>query len=62
MIIGNLQAATANAIGLIKAVLGTDGPLCDESCDCRKSLELAVWTREDAMDAGRRREVDVLFE
>ncbi len=61
-IIGNLTAATANAIELIKAVLSTDGSLCDESCPCRKSLELAVWTPGDAQIKEEKEKLSVLFE
>lgn len=61
-IIGNLTAATGNAIELIKKVLEYDGDLCDDDCDCRKSLELAVWTKEEAMDENKRKELKVLFE
>jgi 5'-methylthioadenosine phosphorylase len=43
-IIGNLQTATSNAIALISKTLEAGGQLCDDSCSCRKSLELAVWT------------------
>jgi 5'-methylthioadenosine phosphorylase len=61
-IIGNLTAATLNAIELIKKVLEHDGDLCSEDCDCRKSLELAVWTKPDAIEDAQRRQLDVLFE
>lgn len=61
-IIGNLTAATANAIELIKAVLSTDGNLCDESCPCRKSLELAVWTPDDSQGKEEKEKLSVLFE
>ena len=46
-IIGNLNEATANAIELIKAVLRSGQSLCDENCPCRKSLDLAVWTKPE---------------
>jgi len=49
-IIGNLNEATENAIGLIKAVLQSGKSLCDENCSCRKSLQLAVWTREEQIN------------
>ena len=49
-IIGNLNAATNNAIKLIKAVLEADGDLCDDHCPCRKSLDLAVWTQPEMID------------
>lgn len=61
-IIGNLNAATANAIALVKAVLAEDGSLCDDTCPCRKSLELAVWTPEEAVNADQREKLAVLFE
>ena len=61
-IIGNLTAATNNAIELIKAVIERDGELCSDGCECRKSLELAVWTDPKAIDGAKRRELGVLFE
>ena len=61
-IIGNLKAATENAIELVKAVLRTDGRLCDENCECRKSLELAVWTQPEFIDSEKRKKLKVLFE
>jgi 5'-methylthioadenosine phosphorylase len=60
-IIGNLNAATENAVALIKALLETDGGLCDETCSCRKSLELAVWTSPQAIDPKVKDELSVLF-
>jgi len=45
-IIGNLNEATANTIKLIDAVLRSKKIFCDETCACRKSLGLAVWTPE----------------
>ncbi len=61
-IIGNLTAATNNAIELIKAVLNADGDLCNENCGCRKSLELAVWTKPEAMNKKDKEKLAVLFE
>ena len=61
-IIGNLTAATANAIELIKVVLSIDGDLCDDSCPCRKSLELAVWTPDEAQNKEEKEKLGVLFE
>jgi 5'-methylthioadenosine phosphorylase len=49
-IIGNLNEATANAIELIKAVLKSGEILCDDNCTCRKSLQLAVWTKPEQID------------
>lgn len=61
-IIANLQAATQNAVELIKAVLQTDEALCSDDCPCRKSLELAVWTSPEKLDPAKRKSLDVLFE
>ncbi len=49
-IIGNLNEATANAIEMIKAVLKSDAIICDDNCPCRKSLQLAVWTKPEYID------------
>ena len=61
-IIGNLTAATNNAIELIKATLESGGGLCDDNCGCRKSLELAVWSRPKVMNEGEMEKLKVLFE
>jgi 5'-methylthioadenosine phosphorylase len=60
-IIGNLNAATDNAISLIKAVLDTRDSLCDDTCPCRKTLEMAVWTNPKAMDPQTKDQLSVLF-
>ena len=49
-IIGNLNKATEKAVALIEQLLESDSALCDDACDCRKSLELAVWTQPDTID------------
>jgi 5'-methylthioadenosine phosphorylase len=61
-IIDNVTTATMNAIELIKAVLNSDQPLCDDTCSCRKSLELAVWTKQENINPEKRNELDVLFQ
>ena len=61
-IIGNLTAATQNAIALIEAVLTADNDLCDATCPCRKSLELAVWTPNEAQNKKEKEKLGVLFE
>jgi 5'-methylthioadenosine phosphorylase len=61
-IIGNLQAATANAIALISKTLETGGKLCDDNCPCRKSLELAVWTDRKLIAKDLQDKLSVLFE
>ncbi|MBN1816301.1 MAG: MTAP family purine nucleoside phosphorylase [Sedimentisphaerales bacterium] len=60
-ILGNLNEATANAIGLITAVLQSDHKLCSDTCSCRKSLEMAVWTNPDAVDKDQRNKLAPLF-
>jgi len=59
-IIGNLTAATNNAIELIKAVLSSDGELCGDKCGCRKSLELAVWSKQGIIN--QKNKLGTLFE
>lgn len=61
-IIGNLQAATSNAIELIKTVLQSDSRLCSEDCPCRKSLELAVWTDQNQIDPDQKKKLKALFQ
>ena len=61
-IIGNLQAATSNAIALISKTLEAGGQLCDDNCPCRKSLELAVWTDRKLISKEMQDKVAVLFE
>ncbi|MHC4123247.1 MAG: S-methyl-5'-thioadenosine phosphorylase [Planctomycetota bacterium] len=61
-IISNLQTATDNCIKLIKAVLDSDKELVFEDCSCRKSLELAVWTSRDTIEASAKDKLSVLFE
>ncbi|MBN1127030.1 MAG: MTAP family purine nucleoside phosphorylase [Sedimentisphaerales bacterium] len=60
-IIGNLNEATANAISLIKAILQSDLKLCSDTCVCRKSLEMAVWTKPEAVDKQQRKIMAPLF-
>ncbi len=62
-IIGNLESATSNAVGVIKHSLTNRGAsMCEGDCGCRGSLELAVWTAEDAIDSAEREKLGVLFE
>lgn len=61
-IIANLNHATQNAVTLIKKTLAMDETLCDETCPCRKSLELAVWSKPDAIDADLRGRLAPLFQ
>ena len=61
-IIGNLQKATHNCLELIKAALTSERAFVSETCPCRKSLDLAVWTDQSQIDAADRKELKVLFE
>lgn len=61
-IIGNLTAATNNAIELIKAVLSSDSELCGDKCGCRKSLELAVWSKPEKINQENKNKLSILFE
>jgi 5'-methylthioadenosine phosphorylase len=61
-IYGNLTAATDNAIELIKTALSSDFDICWDDCQCRKSLELAVWTDKKRITPANRKKIAVLFE
>ena len=61
-IIGNLQKATNNCLELIKAVLTSEHEFVSERCHCRQSLDLAVWTDRNQVDAADKEELKVLFE
>jgi 5'-methylthioadenosine phosphorylase len=61
-ILGNLQEATANTVKLIETVLKKNDGACDESCPCRKSLELAKWTADESISDDEREKIKVLFE
>jgi 5'-methylthioadenosine phosphorylase len=58
----NLSAATDNCLKLIEAVLQSPANLVSEGCSCRKSLELAVWTDLNHIDADAKNKLSVLFE
>ena len=58
----NLSATTNNCLKLIKAVLQGPAKLVGEDCACRKSLELAVWTDLDHINAAAKKKLSVLFE
>jgi len=61
-IVANLQTATSNCLELIKAVLTTGSGLVFEDCQCRKSLDLAVWTDQGQITPAGREKLEVLFE
>jgi len=49
-IIGNLDAATANAIELLRAALPVLAKQLDEPCPCREALALAIWSDKSYVD------------
>lgn len=61
-ITANLQTATNNCLELIKAVLTSGRELVYEDCQCRKSLELAVWTDQGRIEPAEKEKLKVLFE
>jgi 5'-methylthioadenosine phosphorylase len=61
-IISNLNAATDNAIKLIEAVIQNSHDVCSEDCQCRKSLDLAVWTAPEKTSATQKKNLSILFE
>jgi len=61
-IYGNLNAATENAIHLIKTALSHDLTICSDECQCRKSLELAVWTSDRQIKTADKKKLAALFE
>ncbi len=61
-IISNLQKATDNSLKLLETFLASDQNYNDDDCPCRKSLELAVWTKPEAVKASMKEKVKVLFE
>lgn len=61
-IISNMQKATKNCMALLQAVLEDNGKITDQTCVCRKSLQLAVWTKEENIDKKIKGKIAVLFE
>ena len=61
-IVANLQMATDNCLKLIEAVLTSDRRLICQTCHCRKTLDLAVWTDKDQIDPTDKENLNVLFE
>ena len=60
-IYGNLTAATGNAIHLIKTALSSNLDICSDECQCRKSLELAVWTNDKQIKTTDKKKLASLF-
>jgi 5'-methylthioadenosine phosphorylase len=53
-IIGNLKAASANAMELIRASLPQISALGNRACPCQSALELAIWTERSLIQASTR--------
>ncbi len=49
-IIGNLQAATENAIELLRAAVPALAARLDAPCACREALKLAIWSDKARVD------------
>lgn len=63
-IIANMDTACTNCVALIEAALQSNHVLSagTKSCRCRSSLELAVWTAQDAIPELEKKKLKVLFE
>lgn len=57
----NIKTASDQGLSLIKRLLDLPG-LVDQSCTCRHSLQLAVWTEKDRIDRATARRFRILFE
>ncbi len=53
-IIGNLKAASANALELIRAALPQVSALKNHGCPCQSALELAIWSDRELIPASTR--------
>ena len=53
-IIGNLKAASANALELIRAALPQVSALENHGCPCQSALELAIWSDRELIPASTR--------
>jgi len=60
-IMANIRRASENCRKLIEAVLTAKRELGSEDCNCRKTLELAVWTNQKQIPARQKKKLLVLF-
>ncbi len=49
-IMGNVEAATANSVLMIKSALAAIAKSAPAPCRCQASLDLAIWTKPEAID------------
>jgi len=61
-IIGNLQRASGNCLKLIEAILANKHEIVYDKCDCRRSLDMAVWTDKSKISAAERKKLAIVFE
>jgi 5'-methylthioadenosine phosphorylase len=64
-IIGNLNTASQNCMELVRHVLvrhRRNEEIADSGCGCRKSLQLAVWIKEEQIKKAVKKRLGVLFE
>jgi len=61
-IISNLQIATDSCLKLIEAILKSDHRLLCQECQCRKSMDMAVWTDQSVINPADKEKLKVLFE
>ena len=61
-IIGHLQAATDNAIGLIKAAIGRFGEIAEVPSPSHSALELAIWSDREMIPPEAKARLGVLVD
>jgi 5'-methylthioadenosine phosphorylase len=61
-IIANLLEATGNAVGLIKTAVSRIGEIAEKPCPAHSALELAIWSRREAIGPDARRRYGLLLE
>jgi 5'-methylthioadenosine phosphorylase len=60
-ILGNVKAATANAIELIRRALPGVAALAEKPCPCQSALALAIWTDRERIPASVREKLAPLL-
>ena len=59
-IIGNLQAATQNAVALMRAAIERFDAIADIPSAAHTALEMGIWTRPDSIDPEEKQRLDLL--
>ncbi len=59
-ILGNVKAATQNAIELLKRAIPQIATLGEKPCPCQSALALALWSDKARIDPAVRRKLDLL--